>query len=105
MPAYFSLEAMALVAALGVEHLLVDLPSVDRLMDEGRLAGHRVFWGLPAGSADPAGATRPGATITEMIFVPDQVPDGPYALSLQIAAWASDAAPSRPVLYPVEKAT
>jgi arylformamidase len=105
VPAYFSLEAMALVAALGVEHLLVDLPSVDRLMDEGRLAGHRVFWGLPAGCVDPARATRPGATITEMIFVPDHVPDGLYALSLQIAAWASDAAPSRPVLYPVEEAT
>lgn len=104
MPPYFSLEAMAFLAARGIEHLVTDLPSVDRLLDEGRLAGHRAFWGLPAGATDPALAARPGATITEMAFVPDALADGLYALSLQVAAWAGDAAPSRPVLCPLEAA-
>jgi arylformamidase len=104
LPPYFSREAMALLVAMGVEHLLTDLPSVDRLLDEGRLCGHRVFFGLPAGSSDAAQVARPGATITEMIYVPDAVADGLYALSLQLAPWVSDAAPSRPVLYPLEPA-
>jgi len=104
MAPYFSLEAMDLIVSLGVRHLLTDLPSVDRLLDEGRLAGHRRYWALPPGSTDPAEAGRPGATITEMIYVPDDLPDGLYALSLQVAAWSSDAAPSRPVLCPLEEA-
>lgn len=104
LPPYFSREAMALLVAMGVEHLLTDLPSVDRLLDEGRLCGHRVFFGLPAGSSDAAQVARPGATITEMIYVPDAVADGLYALSLQLAPWVSDAVPSRPVLYPLEPA-
>jgi arylformamidase len=102
LPPYFSREAMALLVDMGVEHLLTDLPSVDRLLDEGRLCGHRVFFGLPAGSMEAAHVGRPGATITEMIYVPDTVVDGLYALSLQLAPWVSDAAPSRPVLYPLE---
>lgn len=101
LPPYFSREAMALLVARGVCHLLADLPSVDRLLDEGRLTGHRVFFGLPPGSLEPADVQRPDATITEMIYVPDALPDGCYALSLQLACWVSDAAPSRPLLYPL----
>jgi arylformamidase len=101
MPPYFSLEAGRLLVARGIEHLLTDLPSVDRLLDAGRLGVHRVFWGLAPGSTDADRAQRPGATITEMIYAPDDAPDGLYALSLQIAAWLSDAAPSRPVLWPL----
>jgi hypothetical protein len=90
---------MALLVEHGIVHLLTDLPSVDRLLDAGRLAGHRVFWGLPPGSTAAAAAQRPDATITEMIHVPPGTDDGLYALSLQVAAWLSDAAPSRPVLW------
>ncbi len=102
VPPYFSLEAMALVVEMGLSHLLTDLPSVDRILDQGRLGAHRVFWGLPPGSQDAAGASRREATITEMIFVPESLPDGLYALSLQVAPWVMDAAPSRPVLFPLE---
>jgi kynurenine formamidase len=101
MPPYFSREAMALLAERGVLHLLSDLPSVDRLLDDGRLAGHRVFFGLPARSDPAAAIGRPDATITEMIYAPDSLPDGLYALSLQLASWVSDAVPSRPVLFPL----
>ena len=101
LPPYFSREAMALMVERDVLHLLSDLPSVDRLLDDGRLTGHRVFFGLPA-RMDPAAAVgRPDATITEMIYAPDSLPDGLYALSLQLASWVSDAVPSRPVLFPL----
>lgn len=104
LPPYFSREAMSLLVENGVRHLLTDLPSVDRLLDEGRLAGHRVFFGIPPGGGATADVGRPATTITEMIYVPDTTRDGLYALSLQVAAWVSDAAPSRPVLYPLAPA-
>jgi arylformamidase len=104
LPPYFSLEAMTLLVDRGVRHLLSDLPSVDRLWDEGRLAGHRVFFGLPPGSRSAAEVGRPGTTITEMIYAPGTLPDACYALSLQLAAWVSDAVPSRPLLFPVAPA-
>jgi kynurenine formamidase len=104
LPPYFSREAMAWLVTRGVTHLLTDLPSVDRLMDEGRLAGHRVFFGMPPGATAAVEIGRPAATITEMCYVPDSLPDGYYALSLQLACWMSDAVPSRPLLFPVREA-
>jgi hypothetical protein len=41
-------------------------------------------------------------TVTEMVFAPDQLTDGLYLLNLQIPPFQSDAAPSRPVLMPLE---
>jgi len=97
---FFTLEAAARLVELGIEHLLVDLPSIDRAQDGGLLAAHRVFWGLPAGSRSRALAARPAATITELCYVPDTLDDGLYLLSLQLPAFVSDAAPSRVLLYP-----
>ena len=37
--------------------------------------------------------------MTELAYVPDRVLDGLYLLELQIAPFASDAAPSRPVIH------
>jgi arylformamidase len=104
LPPYFTREAMALLVSRGVQHLLTDLPSVDRLLDDGRLTGHRVFFGLPPDSSAASEVGRPGATITEMTYAPDTAPDGLYALSLQLACWVGDAAPSRPLLFPLEPA-
>ena len=84
-----------------VDHLLVDLPSVDRMQDNGLLLAHRAFWGMPQGSAALSQATHPHATITELIYVPDNVADGNYLLNLQVAPLDADAAPSRPLLYPL----
>jgi hypothetical protein len=42
------------------------------------------------------------ATITEMIFVKDDISDGSYLLNLQIASFENDAAPSKPILYSLE---
>lgn len=100
---YFSVEAMTWIVDSGVEHLLVDTPSVDRLIDEGRLTTHRIFWGMKPGSRSVADAARPGATITELIFAPETVADGLYLLDLQVAPFMSDAAPSRALLHAVIK--
>ena len=42
--------------------------------------------------------TRIKNTITELIYVPNDVEDGEYLLNIQIAPFESDCAPSRPVL-------
>jgi len=95
-PAFLSIEAMQYIVGLGVEHLLVDTPSVDRLFDEGRLSSHNIFWETKNKEFN---LTTKHKTITEMIFVPEDVKDGTYLLNLQIPAFVSDAAPSRPILY------
>ncbi|HWP95003.1 MAG TPA: cyclase family protein [Gammaproteobacteria bacterium] len=102
MPPYLTLEAVRLLRGIGVEHLLVDLPSIDRLVDQGRMAAHRVFWGLEPGSRDAKRANRAHCTITEFVYVPDAVPDGHYVLDLQVPRFLTDAAPSRPILFPAE---
>lgn len=100
-PPYFSAAAMQVIVELGVNHLLVDLPSVDRAHDGGVLIAHRVFWGLPVSSTDAKLARRSHATITELCFIDDAVTDGDYLLNLQVAPFMADAAPSRPILYPL----
>jgi arylformamidase len=100
-PPYFTIEAMRWIVQQGIDTLVVDLPSVDRAQDGGRLAAHRIFWGMPQGSTDAALARRPQATITEMAFVPERIADGPYLLNLQVPPFMIDAAPSRPILLPL----
>ena len=102
-PPYFSLEAMEFLVKSGVDHLLVDVPSVDRTFDEGRLNTHHIFWNLEAGSHETSSGSHFYKTITEMIFVPDELPDGNYLLNLQIGPFVADASPSRPLLYPLKE--
>jgi arylformamidase len=98
-PAFFTLEAMQWIAEQSVMHLLVDLPSVDRLADEGKLSNHRIFWGMEPGEQQVDPDNPPRGTITELIYVPYYVSDGAYLLELQIPPFLSDAAPSRPRLF------
>lgn len=102
-PAYplLSIEAMASIVERGIRHLLIDTPSVDAADDGGRLVQHRRFWGIEPDDQGPA-AERAGCTITEMIFVPDSVPDGLYLLSLGVGQLHSDAAPSAPIIFPLQ---
>ena len=79
----------------GIKHLLIDLPSVDRERDQGKLLSHNAFW-------DTEGKMRLDATITELIFVPNKIDDGTYFLNIQIAPFENDASPSKPVLYEIE---
>jgi arylformamidase len=101
IPPYLSQQAAALLVGRAVRHLVVDLPSIDRAHDEGRLTAHRLFFGLPRGAVQLAAATRPDATITELAFIPDRIADGVYLLELQVPALTGDAVPSRPLLYAV----
>lgn len=100
---YFTPEAMHEIRAKGANHLLVDLPSVDPLYDNGVLAAHRVFWDVAPGSVELPSEEARRRTITEMIFVPDrEVPDGRYLLTIQTPPLVSDAVPSRPLLFKLE---
>jgi arylformamidase len=91
-PPYLEAAAAKWICDQGIDHLLLDLPSVDREVDGGELAAHRAFWNYPENP-------RMQATITELIFVPNEVADGEYLLNLQVAPIENDASPSRPVLY------
>ncbi|MFU8804459.1 MAG: cyclase family protein [Bradymonadaceae bacterium] len=97
-PAYFTHEAMTVVREHGIEHLLVDLPSVDREDDGGALSNHHIFWSFDDEMLRPAAL---GWTITEMIYVPNEVRDGEYLLTIQVPHFLLDAAPSRPLLFEI----
>ena len=98
---YLTREAAAWLVDRGIEALVLDLPSADRADDGGKLTAHRVFFGLPPGSRRAADATRPRASITELAWIGPGIPDGLYLLDLQLPAFVTDAAPSRPLLFAV----
>ncbi len=91
-PPYLDHEAITYIVEQGIEHLLLDLPSVDREQDEGKLLGHKAFWSYPS-------KVDKKKTITEMIYVNNNVADGLYLLNMQIASFELDASPSKPVIY------
>ncbi|MCW3105357.1 MAG: Metal-dependent hydrolase [Bacteroidetes bacterium] len=91
-PPYLHPDAAAYIDELGIDHLLIDLPSVDKEVDGGKLLAHHAFWQYPHN-------TQVQRTITEMIYVPNTIFDGTYLLNLQIASFENDASPSKPVLY------
>lgn len=103
-PPYLTSEAMHWIRhELEIEHLLLDLPSVDREQDQGKLSNHRRFWDVPPTSTDlPKDHARRVCTITEMVYVPDAIQDGLYLLQIELPALLTDAAPSRPILYPID---
>lgn len=98
---FLTIDAVNWISGQQFKHLLVDTPSLDRCNDQGRLTAHRLFWGLEPDQTDYAAARFPDRTVTEMIYVPELVADGEYLLNLQVAAFVSDAAPSRPRLFPL----
>lgn len=93
---YFLSEAMEYLVDLGIQHLLVDLPSVDREEDGGLLVAHHAFW-------KHGDLNRKACTITEFVYLEDSIKDGLYLLNLQVAPFINDAAPSRPVIFPLDE--
>ncbi|MGV8815466.1 MAG: cyclase family protein [Gelidibacter sp.] len=91
---YLTEEAMVFIRERGILHVLIDLPSVDREHDGGKLLAHKAFW-------DFDGDRRIHCTITEFIYVKNKIKDGSYLLNLQIAPFENDATPSKPVLYKI----
>lgn len=99
-PPYLDEKASEFIRKSGIKHLLIDLPSVDKEHDEGKLLAHKAFWNVKDVNILNDDA-RLDCTITEMIFVKDEVQDGSYLLNLQIASFENDASPSKPVLYQI----
>lgn len=99
IPPYFSSDAMDWIVEKGFAHLVVDLPSIDRIFDGGKLLNHRKFWNVEPESFEINANTRLNSTITELAYIPNDVADGLYTLNLQIAPFDSDCAPSRPLLF------
>lgn len=91
-PAYMTAEAAMYLRESGIKHLLLDVPSIDREDDGGKLSAHHAFWNYPV-------SPRTDCTITELIFVDEKIADDFYLLELQYAAFDNDASPSRPILY------
>lgn len=92
-PPYLTEDCILYIKNLGVKNLLIDLPSIDKEKDEGEVRNHKLFFdSINGGNKN---------TITELIYVPDAVPDGEYLLNLQFMPIENDAAPSRPVLFKI----
>lgn len=116
---YLTREAMALLCGdggFGVEHVLINLPSVDREDDGGVLQNHRMVFRYPAGSPPLDVASQrqsvvegkrrlllPCYSVTELCDVPAAAREGRVLLSLQVSPIQMDAAPSRPLLFYLEE--
>lgn len=92
-PLWLSPRLVEKIVLHGIQHLVLDLPSVDPEVDGGAMLSHKMFWhcGL---------VHREEATITELAFIPNEVVDGLYLLSIQVMRIDSDASPSRLFLFP-----
>lgn len=94
-PPYLESALGQALAERGINHLLVDVPSVDKEVDAGVLACHHGYWQVVNGEAG-----RPHATITELIDS-SALTQGLYLLQLSWPAIAIDAVPSQPILFPL----
>ncbi len=95
-PCYFHPETIQKIVDSGVDHLLIDLPSVDREDDGGKVLSHHCFWDYPNNP-------QQHRTITEMVFADNSIEDGLYLLNLQVAPFKMDASPSRPIIFPLQE--
>ncbi|MCB9224628.1 MAG: cyclase family protein [Crocinitomicaceae bacterium] len=93
-PTYFAKEAIEMINEMGFEHLIVDQPSIDREEDAGVLIGHHTFWNYPD---DP----QFHKTITELVYIPENIHDGRYFLNMQITSLENDASPSKITMYKI----
>lgn len=100
-PSFLSIEAAKFISKLNIKHLILDIPSLDRTFDEGKLTAHHIFWDVQLGSHDVEKENHSLKTITEMAFIPVEIKDGNYLLNIQIPGFNSDAAPSRLFLFAV----
>ncbi len=101
-PPYLDEAAAIYIREIGIKHLLIDLPSVDKEHDEGKLLAHKAFWNVKNVDLLNQDA-RMDCTITELIFVEDKILDGTYLLNIQMASFVNDASPSKPILYSILK--
>ena len=96
---YFTEQAMLRIRQAGVQHLFVDMPSIDRADTHGPLINHHLFWDLTTTPSPVPTSQACRRTITEFVYVPNDLSDGDYLLCLQLPRLAGDAVPSRPLLF------
>jgi len=93
-PPYILEDAMQFIVEKEINHFMIDLPSVDKENDNGKLLSHKMFWSYPS-------QIRKNASITEMIYVPNDVNDGLYFTQIQFPKFNNDASPSRIFIYSI----
>jgi len=98
-PPFLSIEAIQFINDLGIKHLILDIPSLDRTMDDGKLTCHHIFWNVAQGKHKKDDNSAVNKTITEMAFINNNITDGNYFLNIQIPNFVADAAPSRLFLF------
>ena len=94
--AFLSNDAITYIKEIGIKHLLIDTPSIDKYDDDGKLWNHKIFFSTEEKIPN-------NNTITELIFIPNNCKDGNYFLNLGIPKFDLDAAPSRPIIFPIHK--
>lgn len=88
---FFSEQAIEYINSLGVKHIAVDFPSLDKEDDNGHLKAHKTFF------------TQKEKTVSELIYVDDAIKDGLYALSIDVPPLVLDAVPSTLRLFEIEE--
>jgi kynurenine formamidase len=91
---FFTTDAITFLNDLGIKHLVVDIPSLDRTNDNGMLGNHHRYFEVKPPFIK---------TITELAFIPDSLDDGLYFMVIEIPPMRLDAAPSRPFLFKFEE--
>lgn len=88
---FFTKEAGEYIEKIGIKHLIVDFPSVDKGNDDGHLLVHKTF------------LNAVDKTISEMAFISEDIADGIYGVSISVPKMVCDAAPSNIKLHSLEK--
>ena len=86
-PPYLTREAIDLLSRGPYQHLITDLPSLDREDDGGGVPNHRAWWGLAAGASKSSEARFAQRTVTEMAFIAPDHPDGPWLSACSQRPW------------------
>ncbi len=95
-PAYVAPGFIKQMIQEGIEHLIIDLPSIDKEKDGGALKAHKAFWQFPE-------TINKERTISEMVYIPDILEDGLYLCSINPLPFQLDAAPSSITLFKMEE--
>ena len=91
---FLSNDAILFLKNRGIKHLIIDTPSIDRYDDNGKLGNHNLFF-------REGNSMYNTNTITEFVYIPNDCKDGKYFVNLGVSNFILDAAPSRPIIFPI----
>ena len=90
-PPFISPEAILVLKEKGFKHIVTDLPSIDKESDGGKLLSHKTWF---------KDVDFNHNTITELVFIDNEVKDGLFVVNIQMPKIETDAVPSNIILYP-----